>query len=66
MSHSLLQVIATTAKVDVKDKPMPSSNDNGAAKLCLDLSRELVVQQGKEQNKYPIPGFPGIQAHFQR
>ena len=53
--HSLLQVIANTAKVDVTDKPMLSSNGKGAAKLCLDLSRELVAQQGKEQKKYPIP-----------
>ena len=38
--YSLLLAIANKAKVDVKDKSMPSSNDKGAAKLCLDLSRE--------------------------
>ena len=47
--HSLLQVIANTAKVDVTDKLMLSSNGKGAAKLYLDLSRELVAQQGKER-----------------
>ena len=58
--YSLLLAIANKAKVDVKDKSMPSSNDEGAAKLCLKHSREMVAQQGKEQ-KYPIPGFSGIQ-----
>ena len=47
--HSLLQVIANTAKVDVTDKPLLSSNGKGAAKLYLDLSRELVAHQGKER-----------------
>ena len=63
--YSLLLAIANKAKVDVKDKSMPSSNDEGAAKLCLKHSREMVAQQGKEQ-KYTIPGFSGIQGRYPR